>query len=287
MGDKAMCCNFGINPEKFNPNIWFAFTHRIAGQKTHKEHVHDCVEFIYMLSGNVRYRIKNKIYKLEKGDLLIMNPGILHERIQLKNSTGAIMHIGIHGINIKGMPPNKFWKDTDIKILKLKENTIEFENCCSDFIKTQEKDEPGASLIIKSIVMKMIVLSLKSINSNYDRSKPRVSFKTAERTNAINIISEYMENNYMEDISLDRIARSIYISSAYVSKLFKEEFGDSPINHLIKIRLTKAIELLEKSDMSISEVSKQVGYKDSYYFSRLFKKYYNMTASEYRKLNKK
>ncbi|MEG0387843.1 MAG: AraC family transcriptional regulator, partial [Niameybacter sp.] len=83
------------------------------------------------------------------------------------------------------------------------------------------------------------------------------------------------------------ISKNMYLSPVYISKIFKEETGTSPINYLIQIRLEKAKEILEKNDMPINLVAKSVGYEDAYYFSKLFKKYYGSAPSAYSKQIKK
>ena len=82
---------------------------------------------------------------------------------------------------------------------------------------------------------------------------------------------------------MDLIAKNMYLSSAYISKIFKEETGEAPINYLIKLRLEKAKEQLETMPReSVKTVSTNVGYDDVYYFSKLFKKYYGMSPLNYR-----
>ena len=74
----------------------------------------------------------------------------------------------------------------------------------------------------------------------------------------------------------------MYLSPVYISKIFKEETGESPIRYLIKIRLEKAI--LEKENCgSVRNVSLAVGYEDVYYFSKLFKKYYGIAPVYYKR----
>ena len=91
-----------------------------------------------------------------------------------------------------------------------------------------------------------------------------------------------------EKISLDLIARNMYLSSAYISKIFKEETGEAPINYLIKMRLERArIQLESDNGQSIKAISNSVGYDDVYYFSKLFKKYYGMSPVHYRSKYKK
>ena len=91
-----------------------------------------------------------------------------------------------------------------------------------------------------------------------------------------------MNDNYMNDISLDKISKNMYLSPVYISKIFKEEIGDSPINYLIKIRLSKAEELLKDNTLPVKVVAKRVGYNDAYHFSKLFKKYYGIAPSSFR-----
>ena len=66
-------------------------------------------------------------------------------------------------------------------------------------------------------------------------------FKTVNnRKYIVDKIKKYMEEHYREKISLDQIATNMYLSPFYISKLFKSETGDTPINYLINLRMTKA-----------------------------------------------
>ena len=97
---------------------------------------------------------------------------------------------------------------------------------------------------------------------------------------------EYFEDHYAEKISLDQIADNTYLSTVYISKIFKAETGDTPIRYLINIRLEKAKELLENGwEGSIQEVAMEVGYDDAYHFSKLFKKRYGVSPSKVMRKN--
>ena len=70
----------------------------------------------------------------------------------------------------------------------------------------------------------------------------------------------------------------MYLSPVYISKIFKEKTGDSPINYLIRIRLEKAKEMLDSdSTKSIREIAQKVGYEDMYHFSKLFKRHFGIS----------
>lgn len=98
---------------------------------------------------------------------------------------------------------------------------------------------------------------------------------------------EILENRYNESLSLEDICNQIAVSKNYFCYLFKREVGISLWQYLTDLRLKKAKELLQKTDLKSYEISFQVGYDNPSYFSMLFKKYELMTPNEYRKQNQK
>ena len=93
---------------------------------------------------------------------------------------------------------------------------------------------------------------------------------------------EYMEQHYCEDLSLGKVADHIYLSHSYFSDLFKQEMGISFIECLINIRIEHAKTLLKDLNLKMYEISSLVGYEDSNYFSRIFKKTVGISPVEFR-----
>jgi YesN/AraC family two-component response regulator len=124
-----------------------------------------------------------------------------------------------------------------------------------------------------------LVLFLKDISSEASAyNLPELAFEASDKATVVNTLEAYMNENYMKEITLDTISKSMYMSPVYISKVFKEEAGFSPINSLIKICLAKASELLSVTGLPV----KAVGY-DAYYFSKLFKKYRSESPVKSRK----
>ncbi len=96
-------------------------------------------------------------------------------------------------------------------------------------------------------------------------------------------VCDYVEQNLSKDISLEMAADMAGVSSFYLSKLFKEEKGETFINFVSDKRLEKSCELLAQTDLSIKEITAQVGYNDQNYYSRIFKSKYGFSPKEYRK----
>ncbi|HEY5586955.1 MAG TPA: PocR ligand-binding domain-containing protein [Ruminiclostridium sp.] len=93
---------------------------------------------------------------------------------------------------------------------------------------------------------------------------------------------EYIEKNYMRNIGLDSMASLCNISSSYFSKLFNKVAEDNFANYINKIRVNKAKEVLEKSDVPITNIALDLGFEDSGYFIKVFKKMEGITPSVYR-----
>ena len=111
------------------------------------------------------------------------------------------------------------------------------------------------------------------------------AFESVNKKYVVEQMVNYFEDHYSEKISLDQIAENMYLSPFYISKIFKSETGDTPIRHLINIRLEKAKELLEQGyDGSIQEIAALVGYDDAYHFSKLFKKRFGVPPSQVRRM---
>lgn len=100
--------------------------------------------------------------------------------------------------------------------------------------------------------------------------------------NNIQNIEEYIRTNYQEDINLQEIAERFFLSKEYISRKFKQEFGETITDYLTKIKVEKAKELLVNEHLKIYEVAYYVGYQNEKYFSKVFKKIVGVTPNEYR-----
>ncbi|MCT2536741.1 response regulator [Aquibacillus koreensis] len=96
---------------------------------------------------------------------------------------------------------------------------------------------------------------------------------------------EYIDKNYGQSISLEEVADHIGISSYYLSKLFKDRFELSFIEYLTDIRMKKAKAFLMDGSIPLKEIALNIGYKDPNYFSRVFKKEFDVSPREYRNKN--
>ena len=96
-------------------------------------------------------------------------------------------------------------------------------------------------------------------------------------------IKRYIEEHSADNISLESIAARVGLSPFYISKVFKEETGVNYIDFLTECRIERAKTLLSDRELSLKEITFEVGYNDPNYFSKVFKKMCGLSPSEYRK----
>lgn len=94
---------------------------------------------------------------------------------------------------------------------------------------------------------------------------------------------KYIQNHYMEDLTLESVANEMCMSSYYFSKVFKREADINFIDYLTEVRIDNAKYKIRNTNKSIKQISKEVGYNDANYFSRVFKKNTGYSPSKYKK----
>ena len=106
--------------------------------------------------------------------------------------------------------------------------------------------------------------------------------RNSDEQTTIKYLREYVENNYIYDITMQEAAEEMGYSDAYFSKLFKQYFNQNFTAYLTEYRIKKAKELLCNTNKSIKDISRMVGYTDSNYFARIFKRIVGEIPSKYR-----
>ncbi|MFC4387941.1 response regulator [Gracilibacillus marinus] len=108
----------------------------------------------------------------------------------------------------------------------------------------------------------------------------------SENVTNIQLILDYIENHYNENLTLQTLADHFHFNPSYLSSYFSKHHKEGFSEYLNTIRVKKAAEILIQSDLSISAISEEVGYSNPSYFTKVFKRIIKQSPSQYRKLNK-
>lgn len=270
--------------EELNPTFLFTWKdRRTEDEKAY--HSHDFLEIAYIMSGSGRYRIEDRIYDVGEGDLLIINPHVLHQGLVIKPENAATeFFVGASDIRFKGLPENAMpLPDKEPVIHTSGEFRQKIARICASMEAENAVCWQGRYSMMKAYLMQMLLLIVRQQMEPLKVNKGQ-AFESFGRKYVVEQVISYFEDHYAEKISLDGIAENMYLSPFYISRIFKSEIGDTPIHYLINIRMERAKELLESGFAgSVQEVAAQVGYDDVYHFSKLFKKRYGFPPSQARR----
>lgn len=105
------------------------------------------------------------------------------------------------------------------------------------------------------------------------------------RLNTVEMAKEYMNNNFINDISLQEVSANCFISPFHFSRLFKKITSFSPHQYLQQVRLKHGEMLLKTSTMPVADIAYAAGFSSTAYFATAFKQKYKMNPLQYRKMN--
>lgn len=153
---------------------------------------------------------------------------------------------------------------------------------CDDFIlKTGTNQD-----IIDSI--NKVILSIAEYKARQDllleaqRLKQLSQPSEGTQTDVIASVKTFIWNNIGQDISLNMLAKTVYLHPAYLSRIFKQETGVTITEYLVHARIEKSKELLLGTQHKVQDIATMVGVDSAVYFGRIFKKEVGMTPQEYR-----
>ncbi len=161
----------------------------------------------------------------------------------------------------------------------------------NDILEVNFSQEFGYELTTKGYLCQLWVHFLKKYNSNSVLYTPKRNNESTLSPDEARIKDAilYIQQHYTEPITLDNIANSIHVSKSECCRCFKRAVNITPFEYLMRYRILQAADKILQNDRemtSISELASSVGFNNTSYFNKLFKKYFNCTPTEYRKLSK-
>lgn len=132
----------------------------------------------------------------------------------------------------------------------------------------------------------LLNISLRQILLMINRFIKEDTKLDADALNEVERAIHYFNESYASPISIKAYAATRHLSECWFNRIFKQVTKLTPMQYIIGMRITGAIDLLEHTTYSVVKIAKAVGYDDPYYFSRIFKKHVGYPPTEHRKRNR-
>jgi AraC-like DNA-binding protein len=251
-----------------------------------KEHTHRTFEYSVILSGTMRYSINGHTSNLAAGDAVIIPADVPHLWQTLDDAAifGFMLFISSHGDGAR-QKMNELRKAAARYKYRIK-NFVAVHELLRTIMEEALKQASGFDEKIQCYSHVAYVELLRKLlpNASYASEPLRLP---PQRDNATASIVDqtyvYIQDNLTKKISIRDISASLGVSIRRLTGAFKQTNGVSVNQFIINTRLQQASSLLTKTDRSLNDIATAVGYEDSNYFCRVFKRRMGMTPSEFRR----
>jgi AraC-like DNA-binding protein len=244
-------------------------------------HSHDFYEICYVVSGKGTISVEGVTYKVSAGDIFFHKPGERHKGKTFSRDPYELLVIGLDMVDeeLQFMLFEKASKLSQKFDIKQKRNVRDiFEN----LLKEVRQRNIGHIILVRAFLMEIFVVIVREMlgQSRETDYIPRI-INTHNKDLSRKAV-EYLTANYKERLTVGKIAKRFYLSSYHFSRLFKKETSFSLIEYLVRIRIQESAKLLLTTNRAVKEIAYEVGFQDPYYFSKVFKKVYKSTPTQYR-----
>jgi len=254
---------------------------------------HDHFEMVYIKRGNAVFQIAGQDVNMGPNDIVIIKPHQPH-KFSVKSPSGCEFIV----LSFKFRNEyDKEYSDVSlndfIEFVKNKESGAfinlrlsrknDIVYVMNRILREKEKQDIWGDFLSYLLIMELFVLISRALKMEWEENIKGKSLKLKE---LMQIAKEYMDNNYEKELTLTDVAKYVFLSQSYFAHAFKEEFNVSPKSYLLKVRVEKSKELLERSDLKISDVALSVGFSSQQRYNDIFKKYVGITPLKYRKIAK-
>jgi len=250
-------------------------------------HTHYHYELYYFYSGKVNYLINDRIYILEPGDLLLMHGMTLH-RANVDPSVlyhRCTIHFDPH--YFKNVIQPSFAPDLLLPFKKLQnvrlqmkgERRTEIEALLHKLEQLHLTNTAVAKQRVQAVFLELMII----VNELCERSLLSIPALPSAKAQHVQSIMTYIEEQYSEDITLEKMQAALHLSKFYLAKTFKEVTGITIFQYLMQRRIYQAKISLIDSELPITDVGYSVGFKHPSHFSRAFKLQTDFSPEQYRK----
>ena len=254
-------------------------------------HSHPEFELVYILESHGKRIIGNSVESFESGDMVFLGDDIPHVWLN-----DEIFYKGINSLKAKAMViyfsrdlfGNSFYELPEAQEVKkflsqgVKGVSITGQTNAIIAKKMEKLLKKKGFEVVMGLIEILFLLS-KSKDLRYINDDCYVSVSDENKNDRLASVFQYVKSNYKEEISLDEISKIANLTPTSFCRMFKAKTKKPFVEYLNEIRVSNACKYLIETDLGISEIAYECGYKTASNFNKLFKKLIGTTPKEYRR----
>lgn len=233
----------------------------------------DSFLFLIVLTGKGELTYRSQTFSLKQGDCAWIDC-----HFPYSHESSSSFPWELKWVHFSGGTAAEFYRQFSAQNLPsvfTPENPAIFNECLSTLLLLHKSSEPLKELMSHAYLTQLISYC-------YQESTAGIKSQRDVREK-LSLVNQYLHTHFSEQFSLDDLSRIFYISKYYLIREYKKNYGTTPGNALIMIRISRAKELLRFSSDSVERIASLCGFQDTAYFIRMFKRSEGMTPLEYRR----
>lgn len=273
----------------FQPDGFPIAVERRNPQEPFGLHAHEFAEIVIITSGHGIHITGEESYPLNTGDVFVIGGSRPHdyhsmERLCLVNILFQPEKLNLRAFDLRTLPGyhalfilEPAWRRRHQFNSRLRLSPPELIRLLElvDKLDEELKSRADGFKLMATATLMQIVGYLSRCFAGAKNQDSRALLRIGEAIS-------HLESNFQQPIDLDQLAKTARMSKRNFMRNFQAAMGNSPIAHLVQLRVNHAAALLRRTDQTVTEVAFQVGFSDSNYFTRQFRKLVGVTPSQYR-----
>ncbi|MCR8634186.1 helix-turn-helix transcriptional regulator [Paenibacillus radicis (ex Xue et al. 2023)] len=266
--------NYVVDELALNGGLWPVRMGRIKSGPDHRfpQRMIDYYALHFVMNGKIRHVYGEQQIELAKGDVFCAYPGVVYRHFIIPSDQPLEMiWVSIDGGQTPLLLEKAGFRPSAPYVLSLIGK--ELETSLVHLFSQHEDNSSRRQVELIAAIYRIFGLMIPQKSTDKSDAGPAAWIPRS---------IEYMNMHYTENINVQDVAAYISVHRAYFSKIFSQQIGMTPIQYLQKLRMERALQLLQQTRHTVTEIAIMLGYPDLYSFTRAFSKHYAASPSKLR-----
>ena len=253
-------------------------------------HWHSEMELNYIKSGNVFFKYEDQTISAKPGDIVLIQPNVLHAIMSDEHSSFFYDTIVFHQNMLVGSYDDRCYTDILLPIFSSRRRVLvpvsqetpgyhELHDSVRTIMQCAHKNLATSDLLLKSELLRLFYL----LASTPGLCTEHMVSTESRMTETLRPVLTYIQKHHSESVTIEQLAKIAHMSSSYFMSCFKQNFGLGAIEYLNQVRIRSACDLLRNTDRSISDIAFDTGFHNLSNFNRQFRTKVGCSPQTYRK----
>lgn len=239
-------------------------------------HHDDRVEILLVVSGHAQYSIDGDPYLAQTGDILVYNQGTIHDEMANPASDMVVFSLAVCNLRLMDREANQLVPPGFKPVFPSGPAFAKLKHLFEFIYEATAADDFRQAEYANYLLRALLIVVDNQVHMQSDRLGEDKQALGGE-------IKAYLDQHFLEEITLGQIAQFMHVNQYYLAHCFKEYSGYSPMQYIIRRRIGEAQSLLLNTNYSVTQIAAMVGYNNLNHFHSAFIKVVGIAPGKYRR----